>query len=155
MEYRQARIEDLNEISRLGSQLLNSHQEIDANYYQLEADYRDKFRHYISSFMNSQSQIIMVALDKEKIVGFIAGYIKPLFPWFQIKNVGHISFLVVQKNYQKRGIGRNLTNKLEKWFKEQNLQYIEVYTNEKNQSGVAAWTDYGFAPFNKFLRKKI
>ena len=43
----------------------------------------------------------------------------------------------------------------ERWFKNKDLEYIEVFANEKNSAGVSAWKSYGFSVLNLFLRKKI
>lgn len=150
---------DIPEIVNLFSELLELHKTIDPDYYQYEADYTSKLNSWAEQILNSTTQFILVFTDKvndeERVLGFISGYIKYLFPWYKIKSVGHISFLVVGKKYQNKGIGKNLEEAALKWFKERNLQYIEVYTNENNTAGIKAWNSYNYSPFNKFLRKRI
>ncbi|MBI4067071.1 GNAT family N-acetyltransferase, partial [Candidatus Gottesmanbacteria bacterium] len=89
------------------------------------------------------------------VVGFLSGFIKYLFPWFNIKRVGHISFMFIDENYRLKGVGKMLVAEVKKWFKEQGLLYIELYVNESNSNGLAFWKKVGFDNFQKFLRMKI
>jgi GNAT superfamily N-acetyltransferase len=89
------------------------------------------------------------------MIGFISGFIKALYPWFCTKTVGHISYLIIEPDYRSKGIGGLLEKGALSWFKSKNISYVEVYTDEINSPGVAAWSSYGYLPFKKFLRKKI
>lgn len=153
-----AEIFDIDEIVSLSCQLFEKHRDLDPEYYQSEADYSAKIRNWAGQQLNSPSQFLLVAKEdgkNKKVRGFISGYIKNLFPWFKIKSVGHISFLAVYPEFQKKGVGGMLNEAAEKWFSDKKQKYIEVYTNEDNSAGIAAWKTYGYLPFNKFLKKKI
>lgn len=155
---RNAEIKDISQIVSLFSKLLETHKQIDSEYYQFDPDYTSKLQSWAEQILINPSQFILVFTEDKnegKILGFISGYIKYLFPWHKIKSVGHISFLAVDDNYQKKGIGKILDNAAVAWFKNRNLEYIEVYTNEYNIAGINAWRSYKYLPFNKFLRKKI
>ena len=158
MIIRPAQLTDLQSITDLTVQLFQKHQEIDPEYYQYVSDYTLKIYSWAEQQLASSSQFLIVAENDgsvKKIVGFISGYIKYLFPWFKFSSVGHISFLVIDPEYQKKGIGKELAEGAKKWFSSRDLNYIEVFTNEKNEAGLSAWKAYGYSPFNKFLRKKI
>ncbi|OGF98897.1 hypothetical protein A2153_00735 [Candidatus Gottesmanbacteria bacterium RBG_16_38_7b] len=159
MIIRQAVYSDLEQIINLSTQLLELHSQIDPEYYQYTEDYTVKIRSWAERHLTSPSQFILVAeeeqLNDKKIIGFISGYIKFLFPWYKINSVGHISFLVIDTKFQKKGVGRQLEEAAKRWFRTRNLKYIEVYTSEKNSAGLSAWKAYSYQPFNKFLRKKI
>ncbi|OGG02495.1 hypothetical protein A2W14_01705 [Candidatus Gottesmanbacteria bacterium RBG_16_37_8] len=159
MIIRSVEINDLSDIVNLLSLLMTMHQEIDEEYFKTEEDVQAYLKQWAERHLNSSSQFLLVAEEtqekKKKIVGFIAGYIKFLFPWYKTKSVGHISFLAIDPEFQKSGYGRKLNEAAEKWFKERNLKYIELYSNERNSSGQKAWNSYGYKPFNIFFRKKI
>lgn len=159
MIIRPAEINDLPEIVNLLEQLLLLHQKIDPEYYIYEENYSAYLNTWAEQQLNSQTQFITVAAEemegKVKIVGFIAGYIKYLFPWFKVKSVGHISFLTILPDFQRKGIGRKLETDAIKWFEVKNVKYVEVYSNEKNAPGMSAWQSFEYLPFNKFFRKKI
>ena len=159
MTVRLANQEDLAKITALGLHLLSSHISYDEEYFQLEDNSPQFYSDWARLHINSSNQFIFVSENdgetEKTITGFISGYIKILFPWFKIKQVGHISFLAVDEKWRRQGVGRHLELKACEWFKNRGLTYVELYTNEKNYPGISAWQSYGYKPFNRFLSKKI
>lgn len=159
MHIRIGEYKDIPQIVKLGKQLLELHGEFDKDYYLLEEDFENLFAGWLKEQMNLPSAFFLVAErtenEEERIVGFVSGFLKALFPWFRTKTVGHISYLAIDRNFRKQGIGKLLEEAAISWFRNKNVSYIEVYVDEKNQIGQKAWSTYGFLPFKKFLRKKI
>ena len=157
MHIRAAQIEDLQQIVLLGRSLLDLHKEYDYEYYQLEENFDQLFGFWVRDQLNNLSQFIIVAQNPadNKIVGFISGFTKYLFPWFRTKTVGHISYMIIDPNFRLKGIGRLLENAAKDWFKNKNISYMELYVEEKNPTGQTAWTSNGYLPFKRFLKKKI
>ncbi len=162
MYIRPATVEDIPSLLALAKQLFDLHFQFDSEYYQLEPNFDELFTSWLREQLTYyNNQFILVAQNSElqnsekKITGFISGFIKSLYPWFRTKAVGHISYLVIDPNFQRRKIGQFLENAAISWFKARNVSYIELYVEEKNEVGKIAWTSYGFGPFKKFLRKKI
>ncbi|MBI2617206.1 GNAT family N-acetyltransferase [Candidatus Gottesmanbacteria bacterium] len=151
---------DIQELAILGKQLLDIHTTFDSMYYTLEENFTTLFSDWLRNQLSASSQIVFVAEEgsgnsKGEIIGFISGFIKSLYPWFKVKAVGHVSYLVVDHKYRKQHIGKQLEVALTSWFCKKGVSYIEVYTDEKNQIGVYAWSSYGYEPFKKYLRKRI
>ena len=149
---------DIEQIVLLTKQLLISHLDYDGEYFQLDVNHRQAITDWVKYHLGAANQFILVArpdAGQPEICGFISGYIKPLFPWFKIKQVGHISFLAVDEIRRKQGVGRQLELNACQWFKNRGITYLELYTNEKNYPGISAWQSYGYKPFNRFLCKKI
>ncbi len=156
MHIRTAEIKDIPQIVNLGKQLFELHAKLDREYYFLEDNFSELFGNWVKNYLAQNSQFIIVAEEsKEHIIGFIAGFIKSLYPWFRLKNVGHISFMVIDEKFRKKGVGRLLEEQARLWFKQKGINYIELYVEENNDIGQEAWFSYGFLPFKKFLRKKI
>lgn len=156
MHIRPGQLSDIPSIIRLGRQLFDVHAQFDRDYYQIENNFDELFRNWANQYLASSSQFILVSEnDSREITGFIAGFIKSLYPWFIVKSVGHIAYLVVDPIYRKNGVGKMLNDAAANWFKEKKVTYIELYVEEKNGIGQTAWSSYGFMPFKKFLRKKI
>lgn len=161
MQIRIATAEDIPELTNLGRQLLDIHTGFDPDYYTLEENFSIYFSDWLKNQLYTPRQTIFVAVDQlsenepQKIIGFIAGFIKSLYPWFKVKAVGHVSYLIISPEFRKNHIGKHLEEALILWFKNQGVAYIEVYSDEKNLLGVSAWTSYGYQPFKKYLRKKI
>ena len=155
MNIRLARHADIPQIITLGKQLLDLHFEFDQKYYDLEASFDRDFYNWAAEQIGFPGKFILVAEENGIITGFISGFIKYLFPWFKTKQVGHISYLVIDKSKRSKGAGKLLETEAVNWFKTKNLNYIEVYVDEVNQFGKIAWNSYGYQPFKKFLRKSI
>lgn len=161
MHIRKAQNSDVDKITQLGLHLLHLHNGFDETYYDLEENTIIHFKNWVLSQINSQNSFILVAYtinqynNQHNIVGFISGFIKYLFPWFKIKKVGHISFMVVDPASRRSGIGRTLEKEAVNLFKTEGVEYVELYVDEINIQGVKAWNSYGYLPFKKFLRKKI
>ena len=149
-------MEDIPAITNLGESLTALHKGFDPEYYTFD---EEGFSASFSDWLNSQiplpSSLFLVSIENGKVIGFLSGFIKYLFPWYKIKKVGHISFTMIDENFRGRGIGRSLFFEAAGWFKQQDLNYIELYANEKNSMGLEFWKSCGFSDFQKFLRKKI
>lgn len=156
MIIRRATEDDMSSITELGRGLTSLHLEFDPEYYVFDAqNFSSSFSEWLKGQLLVASSLLLVAVEDGKIVGFMSGFVKYLFPWYTIKKVGHISFTFIAEDFRGKGIGTKLLNEAIKWFGEQNLQYIELYASEKNFPGLAFWKSHGFDDFQKFLRKKI
>lgn len=157
MHIRPAEIKDIPDIVRLGLILLELHTQFDNFYYQLEPNFGQHFEKWIKDCLNNPTQFILIAeIDTPvKIAGFISGFIKPLYPWFRVKSVGHISYLIIDPEFRRQGIGKQLEEKAVEWFKSRNISYMELYVDENNYPGQKAWQNYLYLPFKKFLRKRL
>lgn len=155
MIIREADFQDIDQVTILGKDLLDLHATFDWTYYTLEENFSPLFSDWVRNQLHSPHQVMYVAELENQVIGFISGFIKSLYPWFKVKKVGHVSYLAIAPTFRKQHIGKQLEQKLYVWFKEKNVEYVEVYTDEKNGIGGSAWTSYGYLPFKKYLRKKI
>jgi len=155
MHTRLATIDDIPQLVSLGKSLLELHGTWDPPYYQLTQDFDSQFGQFIQQHISHPYQFVIVMEKDTQIVGFVSGFVKSLYPWFTVKSVGHITYLITLPDMRQLGIGEILEEKALQWFKEKNIQYVEVYTDEKNIIGGIVWDKLGYVPFKKFLRKTI
>jgi ribosomal protein S18 acetylase RimI-like enzyme len=155
MLIREAQTKDIPQIIEMGKKIFEQHEMYDLSYYKTLDNFEDLYRQWVENQINTSTQFIFVACDNEEITGFVSGYSKSLFPWFHLKTVGHISFLFVKENFRNKKIGTMLENKAVQWFTDKGLRYIELFVDEKNETGKKVWEKYGFEPFKSFLRKTI
>lgn len=157
MHIREANPEDVSQLVKLGKNLLTLHTDYNFDYYRLEEKFDELFGNWVKDQLNHPYQFIIVAQNPSdgKIAGFISGFIKSLYPWFKTKSVGHISYMIIDDNFRQKGVGKLLEAAAASWFKNKNISYLELYVEEKNETGKIAWDKYGFLPFKKFLQKKI
>ncbi len=155
MHIRAAVSSDFPLLIKLGRQLFDLHAEFDPQYYLIEDNFSDLFTSWLNQLKNDPNQFLFIAQENTFVLGFVSGFIKNLYPWFRTKKVGHISYLVVDKNFQQKQIGRKLENAAISWFKSKGISYVELYVDEQNYPANIAWSRYGFIPFKKILRKKF
>lgn len=157
MHIRPAEPNDIPALVTLGKTLLSLHTVYDYQYYELADNFDELFGNWIKDQLSRPYQFIIVAQNPAdgKIIGFISGFVKYLYPWFKTKSVGHISYMIIDHKFRRRGVGKILENAAASWFKSKNITYLELYVEEPNTTGINAWSKYGFLPFKKFLRKKI
>lgn len=155
MHIRSAETKDVGDIIRLGKDLLKIHEQLDPGYYRLEDDFDVSFGRWVRSCLGNPNQFIFVAKKDAKIIGFISGFIKFLYPWFHTKTVGHISYMIVDKAYRNQGIGKLLEQAAADYFLSKKISYMELYVDEKNELGQKAWSGCRYLPFKKFLRRKL
>jgi ribosomal protein S18 acetylase RimI-like enzyme len=155
MQIRAATSEDVQAITKLATDLFTLHQTFDNEYYAMEEHPEQYISKWVAEQVRAVTSFMLVAEIDGEVAGLIAGYIKPLYPWFITKAVGHLSFLIVQPQHRKKGIATALQEAAMSWFKTRNMTYVEVFVEEKNEIGNTAWNAFEFSPFRKFMRKKI
>ena len=91
---------------------------------------------------------VFVALNKNKIVGFIGGYIKSQSKEELMETIkaipGYVSELFVQEKFRDRGIGLGLMNKIEKYFISQGCDIIRTVVFSPNKPARSLYEKLGF-----------
>lgn len=83
--------------------------------------------------------IVLVAKDKDIIIGILGGYIND----FNGKEA-YISILEIEKEYRKLGIACNLIKEFEKMANENNMKKIRLYTHKDNETAKRFYKKMGF-----------
>ena len=84
----------------------------------------DALRAIYKNALESDKQQLIVGLFENKIVGFCSLTIKNNL--WQAGNLGHIDELIVDRNFRRQGIGRELMTEITKIAKENNCKRIEL-----------------------------
>jgi ribosomal protein S18 acetylase RimI-like enzyme len=82
-----------------------------------------------------------LAIDKEKIVGFIEVGLTKIY---QNITAGAIWDLAIDKKYRKRGISTKLRDAGNKWLKERDAKYIIVRHDPNNKIAEKIYKKWGF-----------
>lgn len=106
---------------------------------------------YFSSFINSDSRKVFIAISEGQIIGYITVYIKDQPPYWQIKKVGDISGLMVHKDYRNRGLGSQLLSAARGFLKDKGVQYYTVYTSVNNINAINLYKKCGMIPLHTTL----
>lgn len=106
---------------------------------------------YFSYFCENEARAAFIAVDGERIVGYITVSVKEQPDYWQVKKVGDISGLMVQLEYRHRGIASKLYAKAREFLEAKGIQYFTVFTSVENQAGLYFYRGNGLVPLHTTL----
>jgi ribosomal protein S18 acetylase RimI-like enzyme len=77
--------------------------------------------------MNGKNAIIFVAEQAEKIVGLISGRIIDNGPIILPEKIGYVGGIVVLSKYRRKGIAKELWQRLNEWFLSNGIKESQLY----------------------------
>jgi ribosomal protein S18 acetylase RimI-like enzyme len=98
---------------------------------------------YFSGFIDHADGKTYIAIDDEKIIGYITVYVKSQPGYWKIKKVGDISGLMVRKEYRRRGIGQRLLSEAASFFKSKGVKYFTLFTSSENHTALKFYEKCG------------
>jgi ribosomal protein S18 acetylase RimI-like enzyme len=122
------------------------HQDIDPRYPMVD-NVRVGFEEYLRGLMSAEDTLVLVALDKDKVVGFSVARISNSNPGFKRKKYGAIDVMAVSAKCRRRGIGTAILDKVLDWFKSQKMDMIELSVASGNKVGYPFWKKHGFKAY--------
>ena len=134
------------EIIELWKEFMDFHKDVDPRF-PMSKNAHLSFEKHVRNSINSEDSHILVALDKDRVVGFSTAQIGKYPPVFERDTYGLISNMTVQSNYRRQGIGEQLLAKIYEWFESRNIDRIELSVAAKNQIGYSFWKKHGFRDY--------
>lgn len=146
-----ATINDYDEINRLTKEIAQFHKEIMPERFKdiLVKDYdKDTFLEEV----NNPSDLWLVARDGDKVVGTLLVYItsdstNTIF--------AYIDNLMVDKDYQSKGVGSKLYLEACNFAKEQNVNLLQLDVWADNKNALQFYQNHGMSPLRYILKKEI
>ncbi|MBO5121450.1 MAG: GNAT family N-acetyltransferase, partial [Bacilli bacterium] len=115
---------------------------------QLHPEYRDKMAILDLEEVREWNGKCYLAIENDKAVGLIMGIIPGYeeFDYLDYKcpKRGEITELVVSKNVRSKGIGRELMEVMEDYFKENNCEYVLVDVFAYNEKAINFYEKSGY-----------
>ena len=102
-----------------------------------------------------ENRFFIVAEIDGKVVGYKEFFIKEQDKFFKIKKYGYLDSTVVHKNYRKKGIAKQLTQKALKILKKRRIKYIKSNVYLKNKVALKSWKKLGFKERSVNLFKEL
>ena len=96
--------------------------------------------------INNRDSKTFVAIDSKKIIGYITVSIKTRLKIYQIRKVGYISGLMVNKNFRKQGIAKKLLGEAKKWFRTKKVKYYTLETSSNNKRAISFYEKNNIKP---------
>jgi ribosomal protein S18 acetylase RimI-like enzyme len=145
-------------LSQWVQKLLNHVRESSSDIYvqDLDEDSEEKTKRKLEERVDSDEGVILVAENKRTPVGFIMGEIAtPFIAESKIKKIGYISACWVEPKERRKGVGRDLLQAIENWFRKKEIRYVDLHYLIGNTEAEKAWTRMGFKPYRVASRKEI
>ena len=150
---RDATIDDVDRLVALNARLMQVHLQFD-EYYRRHPHSLEVYGDYFRRLIDEEKGRVLIALDGETIVGFIAGKIEHRPPVFAITEKGEINSVFVTTPHRRRGIGGQLLRRMLNWFTEQGIEYVELSVDVKNTASANVWRSHGFEPWQLVMNRR-
>lgn len=118
------------------------------NLDQLHPDYRDKMALLDLKELDENNGKCYLAIKNDKAIGLIMGIIKKYddndYLDYKCPKEGKITELIVTNKIRSNGIGQELMNKMEEYFKSVGCEYILVDVFAYNKKGIDFYDKQGY-----------
>jgi ribosomal protein S18 acetylase RimI-like enzyme len=143
------------EIVELWKEFWDYHQKMDPKFFVMSEDGPSKFEEYLRDMIKSDDAQVLVVLDEGQIVAYSIAQILKRPPIAKHPEYGFISHLCVKSEYRRKGLGKQILDKILEWFKSRQIDRIELSVVAKNQIAYSFWKKQGFEIFlhRMFLAK--
>lgn len=144
-------------IVELWIEMIDYHTQLD-QFFKRREDAHLNYESFIKELFNSNEAKILIALEDDKILGYILAKVDEYPPVYLYEKYGVIYDLVVKSTYRRRGIGTKLLNRSIDWFYSQGLDRIELILASKNEKANSFYVKNGFQDCKRVLyleRKKF
>lgn len=152
MTIRKAKIKDLDQIVKLAIDFEKFHEKLDP-YFAYANDSAQTYKKNVKKGIYSAKRLLLVAEDKNKIIGYCLGKISSRSAIFKIREIGVIIDVFFSESYRRKGLAKLFLKEMYNWFKSKKIKHVELYVAHNNEIGKNAWVKYGFEDI--LLRKKI
>ena len=106
---------------------------------------------YFKDMLNNE--IVYVALDKEKVVGYLAGSIN-IQESYITKSLAELDNMFVLEEYRRYSIGTKLINAFKDYCAQNEIEEIKVTASAKNQNAINFYNKNGFNEFEITLKQR-
>ncbi len=149
---RKARIDEVKKLQDLNDDAFSSNPMLDPDLV-LDWAQSDLGKTYFINTINNPRDLLLVAEDEEKLVGYIGASPKEIeyrnSKYLEVDNLG------VAKAYRRKGVATLLMEKCIAWAKEYGYQKLYLTSYFKNTGAITFYKQSGFSEINISLEKKL
>jgi ribosomal protein S18 acetylase RimI-like enzyme len=142
------------QIVELWKELMAFHAERDPQFARAE-DGAVHFEKYLRDLLAKAEWRVFVALDGERVVGYLMAQVAKRPPVIKHRDFGFISDLAVTKAHRRRGVGQKLLRAAIAWFAERGLRRVEAHVATANEVSTAFWSAQGFEAYLHTMRLRL
>lgn len=147
---RSATLRDIPEIVRLWEELMDFHREIDP-FFTRARNGADLFRRFAEQNVGNDAACVLVAMAEDGIVGYCQGMLDHHPPALAEPDYGQVLDFMVTASHRHTGIGSQMFEALQAWFRKEGIRRIEVRHSTFNKPAAQFWPRMGFKPYLQTL----
>lgn len=119
-----------------------------------DIDIKPALRDYYKRHLTDGTFVSWLALDGDKIIGTSGMSFVEKPPYFSCPNgrIGILSSMFTENEYRRKGIAKELLNKVIKEAKEYGCGNVQITASDM---GVLLYTDFGFKKNGNFMQYKL
>ncbi len=112
---------------------------------------------YYSGLIADENAGLFVAETDGKLVGFVHAIVRdtPAFPVFVPRRYAVVDGIVVKSEFQNRGTGRILMDKMQEWAITKGAASIELNVYEFNETAISFYEKLGYQTFSRKMGKEL
>jgi len=134
------------EIVDVWEEFARFHEDMDPRY-PMVANVREGFGEHLRGLMADDNNLVLVAVEKGRVVGHAIAQLKKSSPAFRREKFGFIDEMAVRAGYRRRGVGAQLLARILDWFRERGIDMIELDVAAANEVGYPFWKKHGFKAY--------
>ncbi|WP_309613530.1 GNAT family N-acetyltransferase [Flavobacterium sp.] len=152
----EATSEQVPEIVKLWTKLMNIHKEIDAHYFSNTDNSKNDYKLEIESFINDLSDNVYVALIDDKVIGYTTVQLV-FFPnnHYNKNSYCTIGDIMIEEDYRHLGIGKDFVEQAKSWSQSYGIRTIQVHVFSKNKKALNFFEQQGFEDRFALLELRI
>ena len=148
IEYEEKYIEDVKDLLVELEEYIVSIDEDDLD--QVGKDYREKMIWYDLEEVRENNGKCYIAIENNKAIGVIMGIEKKFedvdYLDYKCPKSGRITELVVTSKIRSNGVGTQLVNKMEEYFKSIGCTYVSIEVFAYNKNALNFYSKFGYHP---------
>ena len=135
---------DAERIGELWAEMVAYHAALDPHTFRPAAGGAELYARSILDRLADEHARVLVAQMDGAVVGYVNGVIADITTeMFMPLRCGLLADVCVQAAYRRRGLGRELVERLAFWFRSQGVNRFEWHVSAKNREGLAFWKAIG------------
>ena len=145
----------ITEIGKLWWEFMIFHQNVDPWFTPREGSIPGFEENQIRRLMRSEDGLVLVSLNRDKVIGYSLSEIKGRSAAFGRDKWGYIHDMAITSKYRRIGVGEKILIEIIKWFHSKNVERIELQAASQNLIANTFWQKHGFTIYMHTLYKEI
>ncbi len=150
----EAKLEDLDIIIELWSELMQFHADRDERFETRETA-PALFREHAKQYIEQDDGMLLLAYVDDQAAGYVTARCAESPPVFTGSEAVILEDMLIAKPFRRLGIGRMMTKRVIDWAQEQGRDNVQLQVAECNPEGIEFWREMGFREITRHMRYEL